>query len=220
MDNSIQIQINELNQKMDILLGYVSKQHLNSELVEDLIADASIIGKDVYDSTVEVLDKSGIEIDTNEIQELGVSLLRNVKNFNNVISLFESANDFVKDAAPIANEVIIDFQKKLGEFEDKGYFEFFAAATKILDNIVTHFSKEDVIMLADNVVLMLETVKGITQPDMLKSIDNAIRIYGSMETENIQEYSVWRLMREMNTPEMKRGLGFMVTFLKNLSAKQ
>jgi len=220
MDNSIQIQINELHQKMDVLLEYVNKQRLNSEVVEDLIADVSIIGKDVYDSTVEELENRQIEIHPEELTELGISLLRNIKNFNLMIGTFESMVDLSKEVGPIANEMIIDFQKKLGEFESKGYFEFFGAAAKIVDNIVTHFSKEDVVMLADNIVVILETLRGITQPEMLKSVDNALKVYGSLETENIPEYSIWKVMREMNKPEMKRALGFAVTFMKNLSAKK
>ena len=219
-EKNIQTQINELNQKVDLILDYVNQQRLKSDAVEDLISDFSIIGKDVYDSTVEELDDRGIEIDPDELRNLGVSMLRNIKSFNNVLSLFESANDFVKDAGPIANEMIIDLTKKFHEFEEKGYFEFFAEAANIMDNIVTHFSKEDVKMLADNVVVIMETVKSITQPDLLKSVDNAIKVYGSLEMDNVPEYSIWKMMREMNKPEMKRALGFMVTFMKNLSAKQ
>jgi len=218
-DKNIQTQINELNQKVDLILEYVNQQRLKSDAVEDLISDMSIIGKDVYDSTVEELDNRGIEIDPDELRDLGVGLLRNIKSFNNVLGLFESANDFVKDAGPIANEMIIDMTKRFHVFEEKGYFEFFAEFGNIMDNIVSHFGKDDVKMLADNIVVILETVKSITHPNMLKSVDNAVKVYGSMETENIPEYSVWRMMREMNKPEMKRALGFMVTFLKNLSAK-
>ena len=115
MDNSIQIQINELHQKMDVLLDYVNKQRLNSEVVEDLITDVSIIGKDVYDSTVEELENRAIEIQPAELTELGISFLRNIQNFNMMIGTFESMVDLSKEVGPIANEIIIDFQKKLGE---------------------------------------------------------------------------------------------------------
>lgn len=219
MDNSIQIQLDDLHRKMDVLLEYVNKQRLNSEVVEDLIADMSIIGKDVYDSTVEELENREVEINPEELTELGISFLRNIKNFNMMIGTFESMVDLSKEVGPIANEMIIDFQKKLGEFEEKGYFEFFGEAANIMDNIVTHFSKEDVKMLAENIVPILETVKGITQPEMMKSITNAIKVYSSLEMENIPEYSVWKLMREMNSPETKRAIGFMMTFMKNLSTK-
>jgi len=216
-DNNIQTQINELNQKVDLILEHVNQQRLKSEAIEDLINDVSIVGKDIYDSTVSELDNRAIEIDPEELTLLGIKFLKNLKNFNNVLTMFESAADFVQDAGPIANEMIIDFTKKLNEVEEKGYFEFFKEATKIIDNIVTSFSTDDVQLLADNIVTILNTVKGITQPDMLNSVNNALKVYSSMEMEKVPEYSIWKLMRELNKPEMKRALGFAVTFMKNIS---
>jgi uncharacterized protein YjgD (DUF1641 family) len=35
--------------------------------------------------------------------------------------------------------------------------------------------------------------------------------------EDIPEYSLFKVMREMNKPEMKRALGFFITFMKNMS---
>lgn len=216
-DKDIQQQINELNQKVDLILEYVNQQRLKADVVEDLVSDLSIIGKDVYDSTVAELENRSIEIDPDELRDLGVGLVRNIKTFNSALKLFESMNDLVKDAAPIANELIIDFTQKLHEFDQKGYFEFFTEAGNIIDNIVSHYSKEDVKSLADNIVVIMETVKGMTQPEMLKSIDNAVKVYGSMEVDNIPEYSMFGALREMRKPEMKKALGFMITFLKNIS---
>ena len=48
---------------------------------------------------------------------------------------------------------------------------------RIIDNIVTHYGVEDVRMLADNVVTILDTVKNLTQPEMLKSVDNAVKVF-------------------------------------------
>jgi uncharacterized protein YjgD (DUF1641 family) len=64
---------------------------------------------------------------------------------------------------------------------------------------------------------MLETVKSLTQPEMLKSVNNAVKIFSRLEVDTVPEYSVWKLMREMNKPEMKRAIGFMVTFMKSMS---
>ncbi len=214
---NIQEQMDQLNQKLDLILEHVNQQRLKSEAVEDLIADVSIIGKDVYDTTVAELETQAVELDPEELKTLGIRILKNVHNFNEVMGMFESITDFMKDASPIANEVIIDFTRKLHEFEVKGYFEFMAEIGSVVDNIVTHFTREDIKLLADNVVTILETVKSMTQPEMLNSINNAVKIYGSLEMESVPEYSVWKLMREMNKPEMKRSLGFVVSFMKNLS---
>lgn len=210
-------QIAELNQKVDTILEYVNQQRLKSQAVDDLVADASIIGKDVYDSTVKALDDHEVVLDPDQLRELGIRVAQNVGNFSTILDMLGSTMDLMKDVGPIANEVIIDTTKKLHEFEQKGYFEFLRESGQIIDNIVTHYEVEDVRMLADNVVAMLDVVKNLTQPDMLKSIDNAVRIFASLEMDDIPEYSIFKVMREMNKPEMKRTLGFFMTFLKNMS---
>lgn len=210
-------QIAELNQKVDTILEYVNQQRLKSQAVDDLVADVSIIGKDVYDSTVKALDEHEVVLDPDQLRELGIRVAQNVGNFNTMLDTMGSAMDLLKDVGPIANEVIIDATKKLHEFEQKGYFEFMKEFGAIIDNVVTHYGVNDVRMLADNVVTILDTVKNLTQPDVLKSIDTAVKVFSSMETEDVPQYSIFRVMREVNKPEMKKAWGFLFTFLKNMS---
>ena len=209
--------LENLEQKVDLILEYVNQQRLKSEAMDDLVADASIIGKDLYDSTVKALDDRNVEIYPEELAELGIRLARNIHNINTMLDFMESMTDLARDVGPIANELIIDTTQKLHEFEKKGYFEFFKEVGTILDNIITHFEPDDVKALADNVVTILETIRSLTQPEMMKALNNAVNIYSNMPPEEAPEYSVWKVMREMNKPEMKKSLGFMVTFMKNLS---
>ena len=210
-------QIAELNQKVDTILEYVNQQRLKSQAMNDLVADASIIGKDIYDTTVKALDDHEVVIDPDQLRELGIRLTQNIGNFVAILDTLGSILDLMRDAGPIANEMAIDATRKLHEFEKKGYFEFIRELGQIVDNIVTHYGVEDVRLLADNVVAILDTVKNLTQPEMLKSVDNAVKVFASLETEGIPQYSLFRVMREMNKPEMKKALGFFVTFMKNLS---
>ncbi|MCK5066597.1 MAG: DUF1641 domain-containing protein [Bacteroidales bacterium] len=215
-DNTTQ-QIAELNQKVDTILEFVNQQKLKSNAIDDLVADASIIGKDVYDSTVKALDDREVRLEPDDLRELGIRFAQNVGNFNTLLDGLGSAMDLMKDVGPIANEVIIDTTRTLHEFEQKGYFEFLKEFGAIVDNIVTYYGVNDVRMLADNVVTILDTVKNLTQPDMLKSIDTAVKVFSNMETENVPEYSIFRVMREINKPEMKKAWGFLFTFLKNMT---
>lgn len=217
-EKALQLQITELNQKVDLLLEYVNEQRLKTNQLEDLVADFSIVGKDMYDSAVEELDNRMVNLDLNQLKGLVLRILRNVENMNKFLELFESMNDLLKDAGPIFNEVIIDFTKKLNEFDQKGYFEFFAETGKIFDNIIAHYSPQDVRELSEHVVTILETVRSATQPEMMKALNNGFKIYGSIETENVPEYSIFRVLKEMNQPEMKRALGFFITFMKNMAS--
>ena len=193
----IQNQINELNTKMDLILERVNQQCQRSSAMEDLVADLSIVGKDAYDSTVEELENQQIEIDPEELRILGVKLLRNVKNISAMVSMFESMMDLAEDAGPIINENIIDLSKKLNEFDQKGYFEFFRELGNIIDRVITHTGTEQLKQMGDNILLVLDTIN----------------------QENIPEYSLWKTMGELRKPEMKKTMGLLITLLKKLNNK-
>jgi uncharacterized protein YjgD (DUF1641 family) len=216
-DKNIQSQIDALDKKLDLILGYVQQQKLNSNVVEDLVSDLSIIGKDAYDSTVEELDKRQVELDPSELTGLAVSFLRNIGNIRLMMDTLEMAVDLSKEVGPIANEVIIDFTKEMNTFEQKGYFAFFKEIGPIMDNIVAGFSPQDLRELADSIVSILSIIKDMTQPEVLGTMHNAVKAFNSMETESVPSYSIWRVMREMNSPEMKKALGYGITFMKNVS---
>ena len=216
-DINMQEQINEINRKLDLVLSEINTQRLKREEVTDLVEDLSIIGKDVFSNTVETLDKAGVELDYDALNNLMIRFVRNIGTFNEMFEMLESGNDLLKDLGPIVQQVGLDAIQKMTEFEEKGYFAFFGEAVKIMDNVVEHFTPEDVSALADNVVTMMETVKSMTQPDMLEAMNNGLLVYKSMETKDVKEYSMWKAFRAMNSPEMKRSIGFMITFMQKLS---
>jgi uncharacterized protein YjgD (DUF1641 family) len=186
-------------------------------MVDDLVADLAIVGKDMYDTAVIELENYSVDLDPEQIKLLTVKILKNIPTFIRIIDIMESLTDLAKDAGPMMNEMIIDFTRKLHEFENRGYFSFFRETGKVVDNIITHFTAEDISQLADNIVTIMLTVKNFTQPEMLKGLNNAVKVFNSMEMEKIPEYSIWRLMKELRSSEMKRGVAFMVTFMKNMA---
>ena len=216
-EQKIQQQIDDINRKLDIILEEVFAQKQSRETISDLADDLSLVGKDVFKNTVIELDKAGVELDSEALKGTGIRLIRNIDNINEFLDTLESINDFLKDATPIARQVGLDTIQKMNELDQKGYIEFFKELSKVLENVVSHFSVQDVRDLSDNVVTILETVKEMTQPDMLSAMDNAVNVFKNLDTKDIPEYSLWKAMKEMRSPEMKKGLGFMITFLKNLA---
>jgi uncharacterized protein YjgD (DUF1641 family) len=55
---------------------------------------------------------------------------------------------------------------------------------------------------------------------MLKAINNAVNVYKNLDVDNIEEYSLWKAFRELRSPEMRKGIGFIMTFLKNVSKEK
>ncbi len=218
MDNkNIQDQINDINRKLDIVLEEVLAQKETRQSLEDLTSDISIIGTDMFKSTVTELDNAGIEVDGEALKMLIFKFIRNIDTINEAFEMLESASDFIKDVTPIMHQFGLDSIKTFNQLEQKGYIDFFQEGIRIIENIMNHFSVEDVKELADSAVTILETVKSLTQPEMLKAVNSGLIVYKSIDVKNVPEYSLFKAMLAMNSKEMKRGIGFMITFLKNIS---
>ena len=219
-DKALQVQISELNAKVDLLLEHVNEQRLKTNQLEDLVSDISIVGKDMYDTAVVELENRQVELDPEQLKGMGLRILRNIGNFRDLLITFESMADLVKDVTPIVNETIMDFTDKLDEFDRKGYFEFLRESGNVLDKIITKVSAEDLKQLAENIDPMMEILKALGRPEVIQGMKNATQALAETSTQKVPEVSVFRMMRELNKPEMKKALGFMVTLMKNFSKQQ
>ena len=75
--------------------------------------------------------------------------------------------ELLDEMSPILKEVMAVSTDQLQGLEERGYFDFGRETLKVMDTIVTSYSAEDVQQLGDNVVRILDTVRRVTQPDML-----------------------------------------------------
>jgi uncharacterized protein YjgD (DUF1641 family) len=178
------------------------------------------VAKDLFDTTVMEMEDIAPFVNTGDFLHLVKKILRNTQNISLVITKFESLLDFVEDSRPVTKELFNDVLIHLNELDQKGYFIFIKELFGAMDRIVEHFSVDDVRQLSANVTTILETVKNMTQPEMLKAMNNAVTIYKNLDPKDVQEVSVWKLFRELNTPEMKRGIGFVMSFLKSITKEQ
>lgn len=217
-EKNVQSQIDEMNKKLDFIIEEIELQRKHRQEIEDLKDDLMRVGKDVYSTTVEELEGVADNLKTGDIVHLGKKLLINVNNITRMFEQLESLNDLVKDFGPISRELSIDMMAKLDEFDRKGYFGFAKELGQALDNIVDSFSVEDAKALSDNIVTILNTVKNLTQPDMLNSVNNAVNVYKYLDMEIEDDISLLQLLKEMKSPETKRAVTFGLRFLKKLSA--
>jgi len=219
-EKNMQNQIDALNNKLDVILEEIEHQRKHRQEMEDLKDDLMRVATGVYQSAITELEELHDQATGEDIFHLGKKLLRNVNNISQTFDLLENAKGFVQDFAPISREMIFDAMNKFDEFDRKGYFEFFKEIENILDNIVTSFTVEDVKALSENIVIILNTIKNLTQPDMLHALNNALNVYKKLDIEVDEKISYWTLVRRMNTPEMRRGMAFAIKFLKSMAESQ
>ncbi len=213
----IEQQLEQIQQQLAIITEEIEIQRRRRREMDELKADLNLIAKDMFQAAVEELDDVAQHVDTGDIIHFIKHLLRNLKNLSKMLESLESLNDLARDLGPLTKEVYLDWMEKLDEMDRKGYFEFFNEAIKIIDTIVTNFTVEDVRLLRENITTILLTVKNLTQPDMLATVNNALSFYKKMDIDLDENISYWRLLKELRDPEMKRGMAFLIQFLKNMA---
>ena len=210
-------QLEDIQQKLDILVAQVQEQRRKQQEMEELKNDLIHIGNDAFQTLVMELEDIAPHFDTADLVYLLKKLLRNTRNIAGVIEQLESISDFLKDAKPIGKYAFDDLLEKLDELDRKGYFEFFREAIKIVDTIVTSFSVEDLRLLRENITSILLTVKNLTQPDMLLTMNNAVGFYKKMDIAVKETVSYREIFKQLKDPEVKRGLVFMLEFVKSMA---
>lgn len=219
-EENLKQEIAELNQKVDLLLEYVNQQRLSAKSIEDLLNDGAIIGKDVYDSTVDELDKRQVEVNPAELTNLGVSFLRNINNFNLIMNSFESLVDLSKDLTPIINESLIDLTKWMAEMEAKGYFDLLNKLKEISDEVLSQIKLEDLQKFQEQLPQWISLIKSLSSEKLLFIGNSVNHSINTTDMENIKPLGALGLLRSLNHPEMKKTLGLMVSLAKNFNQQQ
>lgn len=219
-DQNLELQLQSIDEKLDLISEELAVVRRQREELNELKQDLTIITKDLFSTAIDEFEDIAPFVQTGDFLHLLKKILQNTRNITNVMTQFESGLDFFADVKPISKDLFNNTLEKLDDLDQKGYFQFIKELMNVADRVVEHFSDDDVRLLGDNIITILETVKGLTQPDMLKALNNAVSIYQNLDPKDAPQYSIWKVMRELNTPEMKRGIGFMITFLKKITEEQ
>jgi uncharacterized protein YjgD (DUF1641 family) len=215
-DKNIESRMEAIEGKIDVILEEINLQRAHRREMEDLKDDLTRVGTDLFRTAVVELEGVQDQFRTVDVVHLGKKLMRNVDTITRIVEQLESVKDFLEDASPLARESFIALMKRLDDVDRKGYFGFLKEMGRVTDKVVTSFTAEDVKSLGDNIVTILNTVKNMTQPDMLHAVNNALNIYKKMDLEVEDNVSFLTLLREMNTPEARKGMAFVIRFLKSV----
>ncbi len=217
--------IAELNQKIDCLttqVQYLTEQAQKAERASqdraELMRDLVPIANDAFRLTTEQLEEIQEYVDLGDLLRLLKRLLRNGRNFDSMLDQLESAMDLLQTVGPITDSAFSKSVDLLAEAERKGYFAFAKGGMQIADNIVTSFTEDDVRRLGENVVLILNVVKGMTQPEIMTFVNNTLMV-ASREVEKPVDTSILALLNQMRDPAVRRGLALTMRVLSVIGAQ-
>ncbi len=202
----------ELNQKMDALasqVAYLTEQaqisergrRERSELMENMMP----IAKDAMQIASDQFEEIQEYIKTDDLLRFVKKLARHRPQLEMLLDQFDALTDLVDIMDPITKEGMDKVVTTLTELEQKGYFSFARSGMRMMDTVVTSFSEDDVNRLGDNIVLILNTVKDMTQPEIMNFVRNTLMV-AEKEIEKPVDNSYMALIRQMRDPAVRRGL--------------
>lgn len=218
----------ELERKLDAISGQLAvvteelrEQRLRREQWDELRADLAPIATEAMVLASRELEEVQDFVRPEDLLRLLRRILRNTNRIEASMEKYESFMEFLDDAGGLTSEAFAKLLALLEEYEQKGYFEFIGATAGVVDRIVTGFSEEDVESLGDNVVLILQTVKEMTQPEIMailyRMIEAIQRQQAVIEAEAEEPPSFFTIAKQMRDPEIRRGMSRALNTLKAVS---
>lgn len=217
--------LEELNQKVDTLTTQVAFLAEEARLEkrrrqewDELKNDLMPVASEVYQLSVRQLDEIEGYVQLEDIIRVSKRLMRNTRNIEQMLDQFESMADLTRELGPLSNDVMLMVMTRLDEMERKGYFAFLQGGMEIMDQVVTNFTEEDVKQLGENVVLIMETLKEMTQPEIMTLLSSSAHV---MREDDVPEnVSMFAIIRQLNDPAVRRGLAKTLNVLRTVSESQ
>ena len=127
----------------------------------------------------------------------------------------ESLAELTGDLSPVTRQSLESLTKVLEQAEERGYFEFARGGMDAADRVVTSFTKDDVDALADNIVLILETIKEMTQPEIMQMLRATFAFAGEID-EQSSPPGLLSIVNRLRSPAARRGLYRLVFLVESL----
>jgi uncharacterized protein YjgD (DUF1641 family)/tetrahydromethanopterin S-methyltransferase subunit G len=217
--------LEEINRKLDALTAQVEAianeaaiQRQRRDAWVELLEDVRPVTNQAFEMVVDQLDEVEEYVNLSDLGHLAKRVLRNTRNLETMLDQLESVMELVDDAAPIGRSAVFTLMQQLENFEQKGYFAFGKEAVGIVDHVVSSFTPEDVHALGDNVVLILNTVKEMTQPEVMTLLRRTASTVRDQEPP--EDVSLFALLRQMRDPAVKRGLAKALMTLRSISGEE
>ncbi len=221
MDATLQ----ELNQKIDLLTAQVSYLSEQAQINErqrneraELVRDITPLANQAFTLAVEQLEEVQEYIDLSDLLRLLKRLLRNGRNLEKMLDQLESLTDLLETVGPLADDAFGKVVDLMAGLEAKGYFTFARGSADLIDHIVASFSEEDLNRLGDSLPQIASLVKDFAQPEVFDFAQDTL-VEARQELAKPVNTSTLGLVRQLNNPDVRRGLALSLRIMQVLGAQ-
>jgi hypothetical protein len=202
MDQALAVSdLASLNAKLDDLSAQV--QYLTEQAREtarrqqeraELLHDVLPIANDAVGLVTEQLEEIQGYVDLSDLLRLLKRLLRNGRNMERMLDQLESLMDLAQTVGPLSDSIFEKATGLLQAAEQRGYFALAKGGAEAVDKVARSLTAQDLDRLANDLVVLLDVLKGIGDP--------------------VDSISFRSLLRQLRDPGVRRGLAEVLRMLR------
>lgn len=216
----------ELERKIDALTEQVAflaeearEARQRRQRWEELQHDVMPIAGDAMTVVSKELDELGVDIA--DLTALLRRLVRVAPVLDKALGQVEMYAELAHEVVPLGGEAMGLATSGLATLEERGYFTFAKGAVRVADQVVTGFTEDDVEQLGDNVVLIMKTIKEMTQPEVMAALHRMIEAVQAQQShlasEPAEPPSLFQIFKQVRDPEIRRGIARGLNTLRAVS---
>ncbi|MDF1522602.1 MAG: hypothetical protein P1P87_07265 [Trueperaceae bacterium] len=126
---------------------------------------------------------------------------------------WEVLDELVTDATPVMRQFMGSTTERLDAMDLRRALEFAGAGMGVVDRIVNAFDRQDVEALGENVVLMLQVVREMTQPEILGLLRQTAT-WAHEHPAPAEPPTLLSLAARLRKPEVRAGLDRVLSLLE------
>ena len=115
---------------------------------------------------------------------------------------------------PVAREVMASAVGKLDALEKKGCFSFGRALAEVAEKVLDHYSADDVRALGGAIVAILDTVRALTQPEVLAIVGEAGEVL--QHADQARPIGLIGMVRASRHDDVQKGMAVLMEVLRHV----
>jgi uncharacterized protein YjgD (DUF1641 family) len=204
-----------LSAQLEQISNELHQQRQERQRWSELVQDLEPIAGQAMTMATRQLETDPIEIA--ELASLARALIRDAPVLEAWLRPLRAMSALADEVGPLATPAVASLTARLQQLDERGYFSFAREAAGVLDQVVGSFSDDDVRLLGENIVLILQTVKQMTQPEVMTMLRRtALTVQEAQVAGSDESPSTLALLRQLRDPSVRRGIAQMLTTLRAL----
>lgn len=166
------------------------------------------------DPTIERTPVSSVQAPASPIARLEQKLDHLTAQLDYLAARQRYVDELLGEVGPIARVAMDGLIEQLAILEQAGYFAFGSELLSVVDRVVRSYSREDVHRLGEQIVGIVDTVRNLTQPDMLAMMNDVAEAVH--DADEADPKGMWGMVRAGKDPEVRRGIGMLIAIVKQV----